>query len=307
MTLSSLLSHFDLLYGNAASGKKDGTSSSSTSTSSSLVQSVLQSMQTTDFWIFVAAYYVYYLLVVGLVTIIAMYVFQVDYYSNIQGSQLRREIRLTLEGYTTNAICYWIILQCVPSWQTTTSSHDNNNTMMDIVWSYLINNIIFSAWFYLNHKLWHSNRFLYQWIHSHHHESVVVCPLTALSNRWTESVVTSLGFAWGPLLGANNVVGWYLSILTIVAEAIVGHSRIPFTLEHAAHHVVRTTNFGFYADWTGRCKWDQWLGTWSYHSDLPRMKKVYPKETQSYTWTKTVRSIHWDKISSTSSQIQHQE
>lgn len=253
--------------------------------------SLIRSFCTVDFLFFVVLYYSYYFIVVGFVTSVAVFLFKIDY-SDIKRDQLKREVRLTLESYTTNASCYWIILQTAPAWSTSTD-------VASIFASYLINNILFSAWFYISHKTWHCNRTLYKYVHEHHHQSVVVCPLTALSNAWPESVWTSVGFALGPfLLGSfgNNVFGWYLSIFTIVGEAIMGHSRIPFTLEHATHHAVVNKNYGFYSLWTGRLRWDKMFGTWTYSQDVPRVQRFYPKASANYSWNDRVHQINWGKV-----------
>jgi len=219
---------------------------------------------------------------------VAIRKFKVDY-SNIEHKQLRREILLTLEGYTTNAICYWIILQFVPSWQT------DYTDIKDIAFSYIGNSLVFNAWFYFSHRLWHSNRFLYRVVHAHHHESVIVCPLTALSNRWIESVWVSTGYVIGPyFFGLTNLWGWYLTTLSIVFEAILGHSRIPYTLEHATHHAVYNKNYGFYSERLYRFNFDKLLNTWSYGSNVPRMHKLYPVDILSYVWSDSEFKINWD-------------
>jgi sterol desaturase/sphingolipid hydroxylase (fatty acid hydroxylase superfamily) len=253
---------------------------------------LMKSFVTQDFALFVAAYYIYYLCMAGLLTAVAVFIFKIDY-SNIDSKQLKREALLTLESYTTSALIFWIMLQCVPSW-------NNDIDLFGIVASYMININVFLCWFYFSHRIWHSNRIIYKYVHEHHHRSTIVCPLTALSNSWLESLWTDVAFAIGPLfLGANNVWGWYMSIASIVFVALGGHSRIPYSLEHATHHTVVNKNFGFYwhiSPWFGIMRWDSVFGTWAFAADVQKVKRVYPKESTWYTWNKKECAIRWENV-----------
>jgi sterol desaturase/sphingolipid hydroxylase (fatty acid hydroxylase superfamily) len=258
------------------------------------VSKLLESFVTQDFAVFLAAYYMYYLGVAGILTAVAVFVFKIDY-SNIDSKQLKREVLLTLESYTTSALIFWIVLQCVP--------FSNDINLFGIAASFAINLNVFLCWFYFSHRMWHSNRILYKYVHEHHHRSTIVCPLTALSNNWLESVWTDVGFAIGPLflgaIGANNVWGWYMAIASIVFVALFGHSRLPYSLEHATHHTMVNKNFGFYlhiSPYVGMLRWDSVFGTWAFAADVPKVKKVYPKESSLYTWNKNERAIRWDSV-----------
>jgi sterol desaturase/sphingolipid hydroxylase (fatty acid hydroxylase superfamily) len=201
------------------------------------ISKLLESFATPDFAVFLAAYYMYYLCMAGLLTAVAVFIFKIDY-TDIDSKQLKREALLTLESYTTGALFVWTMLQCVP--------FSNDIDLFGIAASYVINLNVFLCWFYGSHRMWHSNRIIYKYVHEHHHRSTIVCPLTSLSNNWLESVWTDVGFAIGPLfLGANNVWGWYMSIASIVFVALFGHSRLPYSLEHATHHTTVNKNFGF--------------------------------------------------------------
>lgn len=254
------------------------------------LKDIVQSLFTVDFALFAAAYYMFYLVIAAAVSAIAVIKFKVDY-TNLKISQLRREIFLTLEGYTTNAVCYWIVLQFISSWR-----YDFTD-VKDVAISYIGNSLVFNAWFYFSHRLWHSNRFLYHYVHSHHHESVIVCPLTALSNAWTESVWVSTGYVIGPyFFGFSNIWGWYMVTLSIVLEAIIGHSRIPYSLEHATHHAAYNKNYGFFSYRMGRINFDKLLNTWSYKSEIPRMCKLYRREVMSYVWNDNEYKVNWDML-----------
>ncbi len=266
---------FALLYGNS-SGHLD-------------VATLFASFQTKEFAYFLAFYYAYYYIGAAIIAAIAVLVFKVDY-SNIDSTQLRREARLTLESVTTYVVCYWLILQVYPAWNTDTS-------VLAIAKSYIINSLTISGWFFISHKIWHSNRILYRFVHADHHDSEIVCPLTALSNSWAESAWTAVGWVVGPFVfGANNVWGWYLSVLLILFEAIMGHSRLPFTLEHATHHVAYNKNYGFYSEWNVRVNWDRVFGSWAYSSNVAKVAKVYPHELSNYTWNDSMRRINWSNV-----------
>jgi sterol desaturase/sphingolipid hydroxylase (fatty acid hydroxylase superfamily) len=249
------------------------------------------SFVTQDFAVFLAAYYMYYLAVAGLLTAVAVFIFKIDY-TDIDSKQLKREALLTLESYTTSALIFWIMLQCVP--------FSNDIDLFGIAASYVINLNVFLCWFYVSHRMWHSNRIIYKYVHEHHHRSTIVCPLTALSNSWLESVWTDVAFAIGPLfLGANNVWGWYMSIASIVFVALGGHSRLPYSLEHATHHTTVNKNFGFYwhvSSYVGILRWDSVFGTWAFAAEVPKVKKVYPKESTLYTWNKNECAIRWNNV-----------
>jgi sterol desaturase/sphingolipid hydroxylase (fatty acid hydroxylase superfamily) len=258
------------------------------------VSKLLESFVTQDFAVFLAAYYMFYLCAAGILTAVAVFIFKVDY-SNIDSKQLKREVLLTLESYTTSALDKWIMLQCVP--------FSNDINLFGIAASYVINLNVFLCWFYFSHRMWHSNRMLYKYVHEHHHRSTIVCPLTSLSNNWLESVWTDVGFAIGPAflgaIGANNVWGWYMAIASIVFVALLGHSRLPYTLEHATHHTMVNKNFGFFwhiSSYLGVKRWDSVFGTWAFAEDVPKVKKVYPKESSLYTWNKQGSAIRWENI-----------
>eukprot|EP00565_Helicotheca_tamesis_P002525 CAMPEP_0185724560 /NCGR_PEP_ID=MMETSP1171-20130828/1006_1 /TAXON_ID=374046 /ORGANISM="Helicotheca tamensis, Strain CCMP826" /LENGTH=304 /DNA_ID=CAMNT_0028392435 /DNA_START=65 /DNA_END=979 /DNA_ORIENTATION=- len=269
---------YSLIYGN-----DDASQTTNTKT-------LINSFFTPDFALFIAVYYLLYLVTASAISAIAVIKFKVNY-TNITTDQLYREIKLTIEGYTTFTMCYWIILQFVNSWR-----HDYSD-FKDITMTYIGNGFIFNAWFYANHRLWHSNRFLFRYVHSHHHKSVIVCPLTALSNAWTESVIVAIGYFIGPyFFGLSNVWGWYLFVVSILFEAILGHSRIPFTLEHATHHAAVVKNYGFYSAYLTRFNWDKLFGTWSYNEDVPRMGKLYGKEQLSYKWNDEESKVNWEVL-----------
>merc|ERR1719242_232015 len=229
--------------------------------------SMLKSLFTPQFGIFVTFYYLYYIFVVGLVTSVAVYGFKIDY-SNVNSIQLKREFFKTLESYSTNALCYWIILQVIPEWSI---DIDDLNGFLA---SFIVGNICFNAWFYVSHRIWHSNRIIYKYVHAHHHQSKIVNPLTALNNAWLESVWTSVGFTFAPLMGFNNVWGWYLCIFYVVFVAVMGHSRLPFTLEHASHHAVVNKNYGFFAE-SFVINYDKIFHTWKYASDISKIAQDY--------------------------------
>jgi sterol desaturase/sphingolipid hydroxylase (fatty acid hydroxylase superfamily) len=254
---------------------------------------LLRSFVSHDFALFAYAYYTLYLFMAGLITAVAVFIFKVDY-CNINYKQLKREALLTFEAVTTNAFFLWAVLKYVPSWS-------SDIDVFEIAASYVININVFLCWFYVSHRMWHSNRIIYKYVHEHHHQSTIVCPLTALSNTWLESVWTQVGFAIGPIfLGANNVWGWYISIACIVFIALIGHSRIPYSLEHATHHTIVTKNFGFYwgkgNPWKGTIVWDSVFGTWAYASEVQKVKKVYPEESTLYSWNEKESMIHWDNV-----------
>jgi sterol desaturase/sphingolipid hydroxylase (fatty acid hydroxylase superfamily) len=258
------------------------------------ISKLLESFVTQDFAVFLAAYYMYYLCVAGLLTAVAVFIFKIDY-TDIDSKQLKREVLLTLESYTTSVLIGWIMLQSVP--------FSSDIDLFGIATSYVINLSVFNCWFYFSHRMWHSNRIIYKYVHEHHHRSTIVCPLTALSNSWLESVWAAVGFAIGPLflgpIGANNVWGWYMAIASIFFFALLGHSRLPYTLEHATHHTTVNKNFGFYfilSPKVGLMSWDSAFGTWAFAADVPKVKKVYPKESTLYTWDKNECAIRWENI-----------
>jgi sterol desaturase/sphingolipid hydroxylase (fatty acid hydroxylase superfamily) len=255
------------------------------------VMGLLQSMGTMDFALFVGAYYALYLFFAALLTAVAVFVFKVDY-KGIESRQLRREVFLTLESTSTYAVCFWIILQAYNGWSATFD-------LREIFMAYALNSLIFTGWFYFSHRAWHRNRWVYKFVHASHHESVIVCPLTALANGWPESVWLSIGFFLGPLLFgayASNVWGWYISIFSTVAETILGHSRIPFTLEHATHHALLNKNYGFYSLKNFHPNFDNLFGTWVYASESSRVRKFYPKEILNYTWNKETKHVNWEHV-----------
>lgn len=195
---------------------------------------LLQSFVTADFAIYVAAYYAYYLFMVGAVTAIAVFVYKVDYI-DIESRQLTREVIWTLQSYTAIGTVHWITLQAVPFWSTDTS-------LFRIATSFVVNSLVFSCWSFVSHKIWNSNQAMYTFVQEYQQRSMIVCPLTALASAWPESMWTSIGFAIGPLfLGTTNVWAFYLSIFSIVGEAVLWNSQIPFTL-------VSKNHYGFLAD-----------------------------------------------------------
>lgn len=213
------------------------------------------------------------------VTTIGVFVFKIDY-TNVDTQQLRREFRYTIEATVTYYFAFFGYLTAISgfSWDSTNISA--------IISSAVINNLVFNFWFYFQHRLWHSNRTLYYLVHEHHHRSVIVSPLTALSNSWLESFLVSLSYVITPLLlpGCNyatNVYGWFLSQLLYTFTAILGHSRIPFTLEHALHHAHYNKNFSFF-ERGGIFNIDKIFGTWLYADESERTKKLYPKEKAMY-------------------------
>jgi len=84
--------------------------------------------------------------------------------------------------------------------------------------------------------------------------------------------------------------------LSIIFEAIIGHSRIPYSLEHATHHAAYNKNYGFFSYRMGRINFDKLLNTWSYKSEIPRMCKLYRREVMSYVWNDNEYKVNWDML-----------
>lgn len=228
-----------------------------------------------------------YLAWVAFFTLIGSIGFGIDYRASISRKQFWREVRLSAEGVLGYTITLYLGLQFLPQWTTDISAPFALIILQ--LWGVLQ---FFNFFFYASHRLWHSNRTLYRWIHADHHESVVVCPLTSLSNSWLESLWVGMGTLILPMLGFNNVMIWYASIAIVVFLAVQGHSRIPFTLEHAAHHATLSRNLAFYFPLSGvLLPYDSWCKTWTFAKALKKCQALYSHELTLYNWDENEASI----------------
>ena len=134
--------------------------------------------------------------------------------------------------------------------------------------------LLSDAWFYLCHRVYHRNRFVFRSIHSVHHLSVVTTPMTNSQISPWELLPSAL-FAIAyfmfvpmamPLISLMViVVNLYLILLHSgyeifprgTSEHWLGKWLVTPTY-HQMHHELFTKNLGLYFNW-----WDRLFGTYS--------------------------------------------
>lgn len=211
-------------------------------------------------------------------TLVAKMVYGVSF-ENIPTKQKVRELKLNAEALVTYIILFHGYAEYFGlKWE--------RIGMAEFVKEFAIYSIVFNLWFYVNHRLWHAVPFLYKHVHKHHHDSYIVWPLSSLSNNWLESLFTSIGFIIIPCFFPEychfNSYSWLASIFSVVFVAAAGHSRIPYTLEHATHHLIRTKNYGFINSAMCLPNIDWAMGTYKEAIDEKRVHKHYKAEVEAY-------------------------
>lgn len=214
-------------------------------------------------------------------TFVGKYVFKIDY-GNISKAQWQREVRLTVEALLT----YQVLIFLAINWNFFKWHKQFSwRTPLEFFGSL----VLFNQWFYWNHRLWHRFDFVFKRVHEHHHLSVIVWPLTTLSNNWAESLLTTPGLFLGPASGFLNIYAFYATLAWIVFFAVMGHSRIPVTLTHATHHTTGR-NLSFVSITFGP-PLDKMFGTHMSPEEPPIMRHLYANQLDS-----EVRKSFWGRV-----------
>lgn len=162
---------------------------------------------------------------------------------------------------------------------------------LEILLSTLLHIVLTDIIFYHIHRLLHTNKYLYNTFHIHHHSPKHMDAYVGTHEHPIETLLARVlpFITWTYIftLHSNNVISWLISVLTVIFITIVGHSGYkptyhvlficPFLLllrlipesqnglEHEMHHKYYNCNYSSFLR-----VWDDFYGT-SYN-DIKRFK-----------------------------------